>query len=425
MKMIDQMAKSKYSYFVNAMLFLFVFFVNTHNTLADIALFSLSMAGVYILKKNNINPFKDRRLRVVLLITAGYYFINLVVFFINGTNFAKYLQTDLYFLLAVFVAAALLHAKVNINLFFSGIRLALLFLGSCHLLSRVISVLSPTEVCSKFVNDFDSIIFCFLQPVYTNIYISVFAPVTVLMMFLSIINFDNDKLINKLLGLTAFIFGMILVVDSSVRLSWLVFIILAIVLSVMMFKKKMIRKFSLMMSIILLGVFIYFITTNNTINDQSNKVFNEISSWANSKNLDTSIGLRLEMYKSGYEAFTEKPFFGHGFLNGTKEASKYADLRVSDRIYNFVQLHSEYINTMVEKGLFGLLSLSILLLSPALIIVRNYSKDDIYIRIGVISSISFILFGTFNTSFGDTTFKAFYVLLICLFLPNIFKERLH
>ena len=113
MKMIDQMAKSKYSYFVNAMLFLFVLFVNTHNTLADIALFSLSMAGVYILKKNNINPFKDSRLRVVLLITAGYYFINLVVFFINGTNFAKYLQTDLYFLLAVFVAAALLHAKVK------------------------------------------------------------------------------------------------------------------------------------------------------------------------------------------------------------------------------------------------------------------------------------------------------------------------
>ena len=206
MKMIDQMAKSKYSYFVNAMLFLFVLFVNIHNTLADIALFSLSIAGVYILKKNNINPFKDSKLRVVLLITAGYYFINLVVFFINGTNFAKYLQTDLYFLLAVFVAAALLHAKVNINLFFSGIRLALIFLGICHFLS------------------FD----------YTNIFISIFAPVTVLMMFLSIISLDDDNLINKVLGLTAFISGLILVVDSTIRLSWLVFIVLMIVMAILM-----------------------------------------------------------------------------------------------------------------------------------------------------------------------------------------------
>ena len=91
------MLKDKYSYFVNIMLFLFVLFVNVNNTVADIALFSLSVAGVYILKKNNINPFKDNNLRTVLLITTGYYFINLVVFFVNGTYFAKYLQTDIYF----------------------------------------------------------------------------------------------------------------------------------------------------------------------------------------------------------------------------------------------------------------------------------------------------------------------------------------
>ena len=397
MKMIDQMAKSKYSYFVNAMLFLFVLFVNIHNTLADIALFSLSIAGVYILKKNNINPFKDSKLRVVLLITAGYYFINLVVFFINGTNFAKYLQTDLYFLLAVFIAAALLHAKVNINLFFSGIRLALLFLGICHFLS------------------FD----------YTNIFISIFSPVTVLMMFLSIISLDDDNLINKILGLTAFIFGLILVVDSSIRLSWLIFIVLMIVMVFVMIKKIAMNNFWLMISFALLGIFIYFISTNLTINERFKHVSGQISSWSGGYTMNNSVALRLEMYSAGLEAFKEKPFFGHGYLNGTKEASKYADLLVSNRIYNTIQLHSEYITTLVEKGLFGLLSLGILLLSPILIIIRNYSWDHIYIRIGVISSISFVLFGTLNASFGDTTIKAFYVLLICLFLPSIFKERLH
>ena len=405
MKMINQMPEDKYSYFVNSMLFLFALFVNINNTLADIALFSLSIAGVYILTKNNINLFKDSRLRMVLLITAGYYFINLIVFFINGTNFAKYLQTDIYFLLAVFVAAGIFYAKINLSLFFTGIRLALLFLGLCHFLSLDFWRAGFSE--------------------YTNIYISIFAPVTVLMMFLSIISYDNDNLINKLLGLTAFISGLTLAIDSSIRLSWIILIVLTIAISFLMFKKIVISKLSLMMSIVLLGLFIYFISTNNAVNYGSNKAFNEISSWSSGKNLDTSVGLRLEMYSAGLEAFKEKPFFGHGFKNGTKEASKYADRRVSDRIYNFAQLHSEYITTMVEKGLFGLLSLGILMLSPILIIVRNYSKDDIYIRIGVISSISFVMFGLFNISFGDTTIKAFYVLLICLFLPNIYKERVY
>jgi len=88
-------------------------------------------------------------------------------------------------------------------------------------------------------------------------------------------------------------------------------------------------------------------------------------------------------------------------------AAKYADPSVKNRISNFSQLHSEYVTTMVEKVLFGLLSLGILLLFPILIIVKNYSKNDIYIRIGMLSSISFVMFGLFNGSFGDTTFKAF------------------
>ena len=406
MKMINQMPEDKYSYFVNSMLFLFALFVNINNTVADIALFSLSVAGVYILTKNNINLFKDTRIRVVLLITAGYYFINLIVFFINGTNFAKYLQTDIYFLLAVFVAAGIFYAKINLCVFFTGIRLALLFLGVSHFF------IGPPIILSGY---FD----------YSNIYISIFAPVTVLMMFLSIIRYDNDSLINKLLGLAAFISGFTLIAASLIRLSWVVFIILTIVMSFLMFKKIIISKFSLMISVVLLGVFIYFISANNIINNRFNGTFNNLSSWSSGKNIDTSVGLRLEMYSAGLKAFKEKPFFGHGYLNGTTQASKYADSRVSNRISNFVQLHSEYITTMVERGLFGLLSLGILLLSPILIIMRNYSKNDIYIRIGVISSTSFVLFGIFNASFGDTTIKAFYVLLICLFLPNIFKERLH
>jgi len=374
------------------MLFLFALFVNIHNTLADIALFGLFMSGVYILKKNNINPFKDSRLRILLFITAGYYFINLVIFFINGTNFAKYLQTDIYFLLAVFVAASILYTKVNMSLFLSGIRLALLFLGLCH----------------------------FLSLDYTNIYKSIFAPMTALMMFLSIVNYDNDNLINKILGLTAFLSGLILIVDSTVRLSWVVFIVLMIVASFVVFKKIVVSKFSLMMSLVLLGVFIYFISANNTINTRIIQVFNEISSWNTGEKIDTSVGVRLEMYSAGLDAFKEKPFFGHGFRNGTKEASKYSDLN----LHKYNQLHNEYINTIVEKGLFGMLSLGILLLSPIRIIVRNYSKDDIYIRIGIITLISFTLFGVFNVSFGDTTFKAFYVLLICLFLPNLYQKKL-
>ena len=331
--MIGQIPGKKYSYFVNALLFLFVLFVNINNTMADIALFSLSMTGIYVLIKNNINPFKDSRLRLLLLITAGYYFINLVVFFINGTNFDKYIQTDLYFLLAVFVAAALLHAKVNTNLFFTGIRFALLFLGVCHFLS------------------FDC----------SNIYISIFAPITVLMMFLSIINFDNDSLINKLLGLTAFIFGMIIVVDSGIRLSWLVFTILTIVVPFVMIKKTAVNKLSLIVSLLLLGVFISFITTNNTINSRINQAYDNISNWNSDNNLKSPVGLRLEMYKTVIENVKDVPFFGYGLRTSNIVLYGLSPPKFQAYILSFNHLHNAYLTNYFNGGVLLLGALLFLL----------------------------------------------------------------
>ena len=281
--------------------------------------------------------------------------------------------------------------------------MALLFLGVCQFLSLDFWQSGWSE--------------------YTNIYISIFAPVTALMMFLSIISYDNDNLKNKIFGIVAFISGMMLIVESNIRLSWVVFVVLVIVVFFLMFKKTAVNKFSIIMFTIFIGVFTYFITTNITLNDRINNAYIGVVDWERGVNLDSSVGLRLEIYSSALKAAKEKPYFGYGYRNGPSVASKYADLRVKNIIYNLGQLHSEYVTTLIEKGLFGLLSLGMLLLSPVLIIVRNYSKDDIYIRIGVISSISFVFFGIFNTSFGDTTIKAFFVLLICLFLPNILKRK--
>jgi O-antigen ligase len=88
-----------------------------------------------------------------------------------------------------------------------------------------------------------------------------------------------------------------------------------------------------------------------------------------------------------------------------------------------VQLHSEYVTTLVEKGLVGLIATGFLLLLPLLVVIRNYDIKNIFIRIGLVTSISFILFGAFNVSFGDTTYKALYVFLICLYLPMCNKSR--
>jgi O-antigen ligase len=306
------------------------------------------------------------------------------------------LQTDLYFILAVFVAFSILNAKINLNLFFSGLRLALILLGVCHLSS----------------------INC------SNIYISISAPVTILMMFLSIINFDNDSTANKILGLIAFMFGLMISVKSGIRLSWLIFAVLAVIFIVFTLKEKQVFKSFTMMTlfVVFVGGIVFSISNSQKIDNRITLTANEISAWSDASHKFSSIGLRLEMYKSSIEAFEEKPLFGHGYLMGTKVTAKYVDESLENMVFGFVQLHSEYVTTLVEKGLIGLMATGFLLLLPLLVAIRNYDINNIFIRIGLVTSISFILFGTFNVSFGDTTYKALYVFLICLYLPKIYKK---
>ncbi len=401
--MFDRVVDKKYSHFINTMLFLFVLFVNINRTVGDIILFVLAIIGIYFAIKDRINPLKEERLKIIFFITFGYYLINFIVFILNGTYIAKYLQTDLYFLLAVFIAISITRAKINLNLVFLGIKIALIILGI-------------------------GLIFSFQ---FSNIYISIFAPITALMMFCSILNIDKEDLLEKIIGLAAFAFGLYMIVDSGVRLSWLVFVVLSFIVFNFILRKNISIIFSL---ITVLLVFIVFINEGNIVKNRVVAMYDNIIQWSQDENRTSSVGLRLEMYESGIHAFKEKPFFGHGYLRATKEASGYSDDSIRLRwnnvwttqskiINNFVQLHSEYITTIVEKGMFGLTSLLLILFIPFFVFVSNYDRSDIYTRTGIVVSVSFILFSTFNVSFGDTTMKACYIFFLCILLPRFVNER--
>lgn len=390
--MFDRVVDKKYSHFINTMLFLFVLFVNINRTVGDIILFVLAIIGIYFAIKDRINPLKEERLKIIFFITFGYYLINFIVFIFNGTFIAKYLQTDLYFLLAVFIAISITRAKINLNVVLLGIKISLIILGIGLLFSFQLS----------------------------NIYKSIFATMTVLMMFCSILNFDKEGLLEKIIGLVAFAFGLAMIIDSGIRLSWLVFVVLSFIVFNFIFSKNKIIIFPLITALL---VFMVFINGGNIVKNRVVTAYDNITQWSQGENRTSSVGIRLEMYESGIQAFKEKPFFGHGYLRGTKEVSRYVDVSAREQVRSYVQLHNEYITTIIEKGLIGLIALLLILFIPFFVFVSNYDRSDIYIRLGIVTSVSFILFGAFNVSFGDTTMKAFYVFFLCILLPKFVNER--
>ena len=390
--MLEPIIDKKYSNFINTLLFLFVLFMNINNTVADIILSILAFIGIYFAIKNRINLFKEEQLKIIFLVTFTYYLISFIVNTVNGIFIAKYLQTDLYFLLAVFVAIAITRAKININIVLLGMKIALILLGLGFLFSFQVS----------------------------NSFISIFAPITTFMTFCSILNFDKVKLLEKIIGAVAFLSGIALIIDSGIVVSWLTFTVLLLV-SLIFFIHK--NKIVIISFVLFFLVAFFAINPPDILKHKTGVVYDQILQWSMGTRINTSVGLRLEMYKSSSEAFEEKPFFGHGYLQGTKEIAKYADPSVSEIISQFVQLHSEYVTTIIEKGLVGFISLLILLFVPFYVFFNNYIKRDVYSMLGIFVSISFITFGMFNASFGDTSMKACYVFFLCILLPRSSSKR--
>jgi O-antigen ligase len=390
--MLEPIIDKKYSNFINTLLFLFVLFMNINNTVADIILSILAFIGVYFAIKNRINLFKEEQLKIIFLVTFTYYLISFIVNTVNGIFIAKYLQTDLYFLLAVFVAIAITRAKININIVLLGMKIALILLGLGYLFSFQVS----------------------------NSFISIFAPITTFMTFGSMLNFNKVKLLEKIIGAVAFLAGIVLIIDSGIVVSWLTFTVLLLVSLIFFIHKNKIVIFSFVLFFL---VAFFAINPPDILKHKTGVVYDQIIQWSMGDRINTSVGLRLEMYKSSSEAFEEKPFFGHGYLQGTKEVAKYADPSVSEIISQFVQLHSEYVTTIIEKGLVGFISLLMLLFVPFYVFFSNYIKRDVYSMLGIFVSASFITFGMFNTSFGDTSMKACYVFFLCILLPRFTSKR--
>ena len=107
------------------------------------------------------------------------------------------------------------------------------------------------------------------------------------------------------------------------------------------------------------------------------KVVGDTISYIDEKKSTTSIGARLEMWKSASYIFKENPIFGIGEGNFKQKNVELIEKGlVNPDIGRFNHPHSEYITTLVEQGLTGLAILLFLLFNPLLKCYEVFKNED-------------------------------------------------
>ncbi|MGV8898269.1 MAG: O-antigen ligase family protein [Burkholderiaceae bacterium] len=124
----------------------------------------------------------------------------------------------------------------------------------------------------------------------------------------------------------------------------------------------------------------------------------EAQAYIRSGNSTTSVGARLEMWRTGLMLIPEHPWLGwgkEGYMKGAANLVETGKVRLVPGEHN--HLHNEYLDTLVKRGLLGLIALLALYLIPLALFARRVRDKNKAVRpyavAGVLLSVTYISFG--------------------------------
>jgi len=366
----------------------------------------LGMIGIYLSIRERVNPFKLKSIKLFSYLTVGYFIVMAfsVLMSSEPMNSWIHLSRISHFLVAPFVALAMIQAKVSIDVLTRSFKVGIIIVGVISMVGFVLA--SGGGRFSGMYNP------------------NTFGDLAVMMLFFSISNIAKEKTQAYIFSLVAVIFGVSAVVLSASRGSILSLVVLLILYILLMYKSSHTQHrrvwITVLVATVVLGVNIF------GLSGTANRLFSiktEVNKWEHTGDSKSSAGARLEMYSAGWKAFLNAPLIGYGYHNCGAAASRYAnqDPSVQKDFEGRWHLHNEFLTTTVNAGLLGLVSLLALYLIPLFIFVKKLTSNP-YSRMGVILISGYILLGVTHTLFGYEYETAFFVVMLAWILSRVKSE---
>ncbi len=242
----------------------------------------------------------------------------------------------------------------------------------------------------------------------------------------------NSRIKNTLLY-AAFALGIVASFLSGGRGVWIAAILsLAFISAINPMQWGIKSRLSAALLMIILFYSTYLIPQTNVKNKIDSAIVNT-ALWFQNGKANTSPGARLEMWKASFEVIKENPIIGVGEDNYAKYQKKLIDQGKIDKFAgNFLHPHGEYITSLVEQGIIGLLAFIFALLAPIMLFLNiiKYNLFNNQERALVASGMLIILhFGFYSftaTVFAHqstTLFFAVFLVIIIGLLTSKDKKR--
>ncbi|MCM2567349.1 O-antigen ligase family protein [Janthinobacterium kumbetense] len=146
-----------------------------------------------------------------------------------------------------------------------------------------------------------------------------------------------------------------------------------------------------------------YIVPNSPVLERATDAVEDLKKFEDSDNVSTSVGQRLEMWRTALTLSNDHLWFGMG-RNGYLEAKKKLSTegKMSEIVLHYTNAHNDYIDSLVKRGIFGLLALLLLFLLPLTLFTRALrhgpASAQPFALAGVMLCTCYMIFGLTTSS---------------------------
>ncbi len=379
----------------------------------------LLLASIFFLltEKSKFNISKEARLFIYTLL---FYFLSFLILKIIHNEDWSYIDKPSRALLVILIFGALLKSPPSWRTFSFGVNAA-------SILSALIALIYLLEYPNyrAFDGNVPINIFSGYMQIQTGGMITTFA-IASFVIFL--IELKNEKRLYPLLAFFAFVLASWASLQTGSRGSWVLApaaIIYAIHKTFNLFRVKV-----LFFTFLLIIGSVLTLSTNDRVNNRVQQAISDIALYNSGKNNYTSLGIRLNLWKSSIYTFLDSPITGAG-KDGRLEQRKelgdkgIIDKRVSRETYHD---HNQFLEASSIGGFIGLSALIVIFCVPASVfrkeLIHSTAKEKHnFSLVGMVSIILMIGYCLSQAYFNHNSGTIFYLVWTTILIACVTTRK--
>lgn len=197
--------------------------------------------------------------------------------------------------------------------------------------------------------------------------------------------------------------GVLGSVVSGSRGGWLVLPVCGCLFSYYYSKGRGARYLTTMLGTLLAAFILAYTLPNSPVPERVAVAVNDIKQFQDSDNVTTSIGQRMEMWRTAGSLSSNNIWLGMGRNGYLAAKQQMADEGKMDKVIkNYTNAHNDYLDALVKRGIIGVLALLALFLVPfalfASALRRGGAAAQPYALAGVVLCTCYMIFGLTTSS---------------------------